>query len=802
MLEDERDLDYDKATKSFVCHNPGERDWTFERRDDLGGLRVCRFDDDSAYVFTGSTEEAAHTVTTVKDSDRTWNGRLKALNERERKGVQDAVEYTRRLGFESATSVARLCRSGSHINSPCTSKNVYDMLRVSMGELEAGTKGKGTQVTDKVFQAEPTEMLVPKIVSLEADLFYVDKYIFLLTLSDYGYAMSSFLGDSVKGTRLPAIVWSFLTKHFAAYTAKGQRVTSIKADLEGCFGNNKERIQDKGIDFIPGKAKRAERRIRWVKNKDRAVKASLAFPLFGILIISCVLAMVRLTNFALSSATPGGVTPVEIFTGVRPDAERDLPHAFGDYGLVTPPQSVPPAPYNSAAPRRESALYLFPDKVFSLRSKRTLSRTSFSPRAMPPEVVVYLHQLASASGERISRSQPIWATPSGVLASLPEEEEEQSELPQEDLIPVQRHVTTTGEMLDYPPAFHDDDVNFMGDIVIADQPNVHLMNGIESESLNVATHGDIVPVSEASLDEVAEDILREDGGVDGTNLNNDNELSVANNHATNTIDLPVFEHTTVTAEPPLQGREEESTPQQSYTVPEERPSFEQRRYPRRQNRGRMPSKYGFHVKVKEALKRYNKAGLIAMAKELMSVVLKKEAIKPVNLKTFSKKRLKKIISSQLFFKEKFSPSTGELIKLKARLVAGGHLQDRELYSEAGTYSPTVSMPALFTLLAIAAHDGKTVWCVDVGTAYLNAMLPPDEPVQLMHLDRECSAVLCWLKPEYKQYLRDDGTMIVEIQKALYGLISQQSYGMKKYQLFCYLMDLTRTSMTHAYSQRL
>ena len=66
-----------------------------------------------------------------------------------------------------------------------------------------------------------------------------------------------------------------------------------------------------------------------------------------------------------------------------------------------------------------------------------------------------------------------------------------------------------------------------------------------------------------------------------------------------------------------------------------------------------------------------------MVKEIKSVAKDKLAFVPENPRHLSHAQLVSIITSSLFFKEKFSP-TGEFQKLKARLVAGGHLQDRSV----------------------------------------------------------------------------------------------------------------------------
>ena len=74
-----------------------------------------------------------------------------------------------------------------------------------------------------------------------------------------------------------------------------------------------------------------------------------------------------------------------------------------------------------------------------------------------------------------------------------------------------------------------------------------------------------------------------------------------------------------------------------------------------------------------------------------------------------------------------------------------------------------------SIATIAAHEGRHVVTCDIGVAYLNASMPSNKRV-LMKLSRDYAEILCWLKPEYRSFLCDDGTMIVHITKALYDCI--------------------------------
>jgi len=72
--------------------------------------------------------------------------------------------------------------------------------------------------------------------------------------------------------------------------------------------------------------------------------------------------------------------------------------------------------------------------------------------------------------------------------------------------------------------------------------------------------------------------------------------------------------------------------------------------------------------------------------------------------------------------------------------------------------------------AINATEGRYVATLDVPGAFLNADANPDNPVN-MRMDALHASILCAINPDkYKPFLRKDGTLVVRIIKALYGLI--------------------------------
>jgi Reverse transcriptase (RNA-dependent DNA polymerase) len=106
--------------------------------------------------------------------------------------------------------------------------------------------------------------------------------------------------------------------------------------------------------------------------------------------------------------------------------------------------------------------------------------------------------------------------------------------------------------------------------------------------------------------------------------------------------------------------------------------------------------------------------------------------------------------------------------IKSRLVAGGHMQDKSLYSVMNTSSPTVSTDALLILLAIFANKRSKIITIDIVSAYLNCDI---QKQVYMSLDKLMVGLLIKLDTTYEQYVnKENGSVHVKLKKALYGLI--------------------------------
>ena len=168
----------------------------------------------------------------------------------------------------------------------------------------------------------------------------------------------------------------------------------------------------------------------------------------------------------------------------------------------------------------------------------------------------------------------------------------------------------------------------------------------------------------------------------------------------------------------------------------------------------------YHISIYKIIKMYDNMALDSIKAELKQM-LDKEVWTPQEKDFITNK---KIIPSSMFIKEK-SDETGNLIKLKSRLVAGGNEQDKEeIYDNS---SPTVSNESLFMILAIAAGERRHFRTFDVQGAYLEAEMTEEV---YMELSRTLTNMLVELEPKYGNYVKENGKCVVRLTKALYGCV--------------------------------
>ena len=106
-----------------------------------------------------------------------------------------------------------------------------------------------------------------------------------------------------------------------------------------------------------------------------------------------------------------------------------------------------------------------------------------------------------------------------------------------------------------------------------------------------------------------------------------------------------------------------------------------------------------NITVTRAIEELGDEARESISKELRQL-WEKKAWTPVNVKKLKSDQRRRVIRSSMFLKQKFD-AEGNHDKLKSRLVAGGHMQDKSLYEDLS--SPTAALMTVLLVCAIAAR---------------------------------------------------------------------------------------------------
>ena len=100
----------------------------------------------------------------------------------------------------------------------------------------------------------------------------------------------------------------------------------------------------------------------------------------------------------------------------------------------------------------------------------------------------------------------------------------------------------------------------------------------------------------------------------------------------------------------------------------------------------------YNLTVSDSLQLHGDSAVAALVGECRNL-MQKSTFRSMHLFDMTGEERKSIIRSKTFIREK-TRADGSFDKLKARLVAGGHQQDRRIYTKEETASPTVATASL------------------------------------------------------------------------------------------------------------
>ena len=716
-----------------IAYDEGENpdDDSFTILHDSGNLKFTHRENGLYVHDTRASADRTCLVTTVADNEALYS-RREVIRAREARQLQ------RRMANPPDAKLIKALASGTIQNTTVTPSDVTRATAIYGPSIEA-IKGRTTTTHALPFPQEDSPRVTAE-QKMYVDIFFAAGCAFEISIvHPIGHIICSYLDKTDTPTLRRA-----LRTHLGTY---GQRRISIRH----IYSDNEKGILCMGQDFAgagitlhlagPGMhVHTVERAIRTIKEGVRGLLAGLPYPCPKSIFTHMIPFVAYRTNMFPSSTRTDNIPPFQLIFNRHINANIDCQLEFGAYYQV--PVRTPD---NTVAPRTLGAIGIGQSgngtgtcTFYGLHNGAIFRANTFRLLPMPSEVIALLTRLAAADKVKIPKD-PIFQISALTNDEVPDSSSDpspSSPVPAED-----NHQDLTP--LDTP----------IPDRAPSPLPTTHRADDLPSPThenvrIELDRRGDTPTIADDITHEISE--------------------------PQDDVPAPDERDTPLAADPPYNTVEVE--PASAVPMPSAKPPpmyvhpTRVRRPPEKLNL------YGvYHMTAKRALKE-NPDGALPVIRQELETLLRKRVFHGRDYATLTDPQRKSIIRSQMNVTQKYAPSSdgnGRVKdKLKARLVGGGDGQDRNLYSRIDTSSPTASTSAILIIAQLAAAERRHVISLDIGSAYLNAKMPKDDPNKLvfMAIASNMADILIDLEPSYKRFQRSNGTIIVELDQALYGCI--------------------------------
>jgi len=666
--------------------------------------RVITFEEKNKLYVYDAIKNCDHVyVETVKENEMQYT-------KRQVEDAKNAKVLMQRLGYPSVPDMARMIANGQIIDCPVTLLDIKRAVDIYGPDL-ATLKGKTVTQKSKIAKIEVLPKFMTADIILCIDLIFINGLTFLISVSeDLGLLMVKFISDRGKST-----IQKCLEGMIAAYRSEKCIVRAIKCDGEGGVGALENYILSQGIKFNPtGKNQHVpqiERKARQIKERVRAHISVSPYKMTEKLTIGLVQFCVQSINLIPQSTREVKISPKELFTGRKINFKRDLRLSFGEYAQIH--EDYSDVQKNTMKERTCDAIALRMKgnaqgsaEFLNLNTWKVVTRDFWTVLPIPPTVI-----------EKINKKA---------------ESEEKTVLSE-----------------DFTNSINNEKIDISSEI--KDREDIS-NNQEELNNLLPKQAVRLIPTNEESI------VENHDQEINVEEQNNEDETIQNDENLNEQFVQPLNEATDL----------EEYRGEEMLTQNDKNEVLKdvEEPYNLRSNRaqpGRWKSLYteelvSMHISVQQSVKDLGSVALKSVAKELRQMV-DKNVWKPIYYEELSAEDKKNCIRSRMFIKQK----TNGIVK--ARLVAGGHMQDKSIYENLS--SPTVATQSVLMIASIAVSENRKVITADIVGAYLHATM---KVRIIMVIDKYLSEILSIMFPYYKQYLTHDSKIYVILLQALYGCV--------------------------------
>ena len=664
----------------------------------------------------------------------TVSERMKKYTKREVSRAELAREYIKRLGYVTPAMLVKLLNSGMIKHTEISSHDVV-RCRDIFGPDLGNVRGKTTDRKPKPVVDEVDFLIIQQDQVCSMDLMYTQtrtNAFCVCVFEPSGYIAVRKAVSRHKNHLLSAII-----SCVKSVTKTGCKVTTLRCDGETAIDTEwmEHQLGDLGIKLDTTSGSEAvgnvERAIRAIKERARSSKSMLPFRPCQQLLEQLVYNVVYFLNCMPSSNTVDGRSARTKLFGRSIDAKTDMRFAFGDYVQVKKKTTT-----NQLTSRTADAIALLPAGTldgswwfYVIKNQTVVRRPRATPMPMPELIIQELNSIAANEGQPDNDNVIV-----GNWNMLANDDNDNVDERSNDLNGLR------------PPVFISPNHNAVEDVNI---------------DIDTVTDSDVSERNEAADamndSELLDDIFGADTDDDDDEVK-ENDLNLSGED----INIPADEVNLDEETTPIANLTPVETPLQSYNL-----------RPRQLAQGTWAGaalapvkRFSFHLTIAQAIKEYGQDAVESVVKELMQLV-QMGTFEGVNVNELTPDKLKLIIPSSSFVKAKYT-ADGAFEKLKTRLVAGGHRQDRLIYDNGA--SPTAATSSVFMIAALAANENRAVATVDFPGAFLNSFMPDDSPPIYMRLNRYETKVLTEIDHCYKNFICSNGTVVVKLKRGLYGCI--------------------------------
>ena len=624
-----------------------------------------------------------------------------------------AYEFIQRMGYISYKAAAEIIQRGSMKDIPFTRSDLV-IAQDIYGTPAAYQLGQGTHLKTKTRSDDRIPLHESVAQELQVDLFYFLGQTFFLSISVIlGLIMVTHLGPGIERSigshneKSRSLAGKALLLHIQQYLSKGFRITTVTSDGEGAVKTVRRDVENLGIDLnILGHGSHAPHAEAAIRHVKNKARSTLHSLPFPLpsKLTAALIAFVVHLSNMVPKANSPGHTPA--YTSFRGRVPNYKLDAPYPFGTAGFLQKAPGPLTNTAAARADYCLWLG-----TTRNQKGTHRC------------LSLATLREVTGDTF-REAPLTEDAIKILKTMAS-----NPLP----APV---VTEEPPLLNpdtrYPldPNRGVDDVQDTEEETI--MPEVTQMTLVPAET---TSDSDLIPLEEASTLPLS------------IPVEVDQDVSQENNVGENGNSLVTIEDAIEDTQQSDEDTLARNTFNNGYNL--RKTTTDQHVYAT--------------LSIKEAKRLYGDEVADAAIVEEIQNCIKKDVFEfqHRDYKTRSQ------IPSKMFLTPKKLPN-GNIDRMKARLVAGGHRQDRSLYTDQETSSPTVALSSVLMTAALAADRGYHIMTLDHKAAYLNATMVGH--VVEMSIGKEVASLLCRVSPRHAKYVRADGSIIVRLRKALYGCI--------------------------------